>query len=464
MAAAANERFAAVLAESGISKSGLAKRVRDLAEAQHLKAPATDHTAIERWLCGQKPRPSTAKLVAQVLSRRLGRKITESDLAFAAPAKDPAAALTYHHDVAAAIEASTDLFRSDVQRRRDFLTETTLTAAAFAVPAVRYLTAPARPPAARAAGRAIGIDEVQAVRAVTATFRALDNRFGGGYGRSSLAAYLNDQATPMLKQASYTAEIGAALHSAIAEMMLLNAWMAYDLEQHATAAGYLIQALSLTEESSDTALGAEILAGMSHQAAYLGEPEEAVDMARAAGQCAKRAGQPVLLAESLAAEAHGHALAGSPRSAVACLTAAETALNSADPAGAPAYLDYFDAAYLAAKSAQTLRDAGDSTGAIEHARRSLQMQEGYERGRVFNLVLLASAHTQAGQVDQAAATGALALGQARTLDSARTRHYVRDLARRLESYQGVPEVAAFRDRAAGLLSSRPAAPALPSGR
>ena len=89
--------------------------------------------------------------------------------------------------------------------------------------------------------------------------------------------------------------------------------MAYDLEEHATAAGYLIQALSLTGESGDTALGAEILAGMSDQAACCsGESEEAVDMARAAGQCARRAGQPVLLAESLAAEAHGHALAGNP--------------------------------------------------------------------------------------------------------------------------------------------------------
>jgi hypothetical protein len=464
MAGSPNEQFAAVLAESGISNSGLARRVRDLAEGQHLKVPATDHTAVDRWLAGQRPRPSTAKLVAQVLTRKLGRNVTEADLGFAAPVKDPAAALTYHRDVEAAIEASTDLFRSDVQRRRDFLADTALTAVAFAVPAVRYLTAPSKPPAARAAGRQIGAAEVQAVKAVTATFRTLDNQFGGGYGRSSITAYLNDQAAPMLKQASYTAAFGAALHSAIAEMMLLNGWMAYDLEQHATAAGYLIQALSLTEEACDTALGAEILAGMSHQAAYLGEPEEAVDMARAAGQCAKRAGQPVLIAEALAAEAHGHALAGNPRSAVACLTAAETALAAADPADTPAYLGYFDTANLAAKSAQTLRDAGDTTAAIEHAERSLQMQAGYDRGKVFNLVLLASAHAQAGQVDQAAATGSLALARARTLNSARTRHYVRNLVRRLEPYQDVPEVAAYRDHARALLSSRPAVPALPSAR
>ena len=92
------------------------------------------------------------------------------------------------------------------------------------------------------------------------------------------------------------------------------------------------------------------------------------------------------------------------------------------------------------------------------------MQAGYDRGRVFNLVLLASAQTQAGQVDQAAATGILALSGACTLSSARTRHYMRDLARRLAPYRLVPEVAAFRDHARALLSSRPAAPAPPSTR
>lgn len=55
------------------------------------------------------------------------------------------------------------------------------------------------------------------------------------------------------------------------------------------------------------------------------------------------------------------------RSAIAGLSAAGTALGSADPADTPAYLGYFDAAYLAAKSAQTLRDAGDAAAAIEHA-------------------------------------------------------------------------------------------------
>jgi DNA-binding transcriptional regulator YbjK len=87
---------------------------------------------------------------------------------------------------------------------------------------------------------------------VTTTFRRLDNQLGGGYGRSSITAYL-------------------------------TGWMAYDLDQHPAALRYLIQALCLAVASTDQALGAEILAGMSHQAAYLGHNQDAVDMTRAAG-------------------------------------------------------------------------------------------------------------------------------------------------------------------------------------
>lgn len=227
MAGAPNEKFAAVLEESGFSALGLARRVRDLAKANGAPVAATDHTSVGRWLAGQRPRPRTAKLLAEVFTQKLGRRVTPVDLGFAAPRVDPDAALTYHHDVSAAITASTELFRSDVQRRR-FLTDSAISATAFAVPAIRYLTAPAAPLPARAAGRQVGMAEVDAVRSVTATFRRLDNQFGGGYGRSSIVQYLADEAAPMLKQGSYSAQVGSALFGAVAEQMLLAGWMAYE--------------------------------------------------------------------------------------------------------------------------------------------------------------------------------------------------------------------------------------------
>jgi hypothetical protein len=65
--------------------------------------------------------------------------------------------------------------------------------------------------------------------------------------------------------------------------------------------------LRLAGEASDHALGGEILAGMSHQAVYIGQPDDALDLARAAQTSAHKAGLPALLTESLVMEAHAHA-------------------------------------------------------------------------------------------------------------------------------------------------------------
>ena len=67
-----------------------------------------------------------------------------------------------------------------------------------------------------------------------------------------------------------------------AELTRLAGWMAYDLEQHGLAQRYLIQALRLAREADDHALGGEILAGMSHQAVYIGRADDTANRQRCA--------------------------------------------------------------------------------------------------------------------------------------------------------------------------------------
>jgi len=55
-------------------------------------------------------------------------------------------------------------------------------------------------------------------------------------------------------------------------------------------------------------------------------------------------------------------------------------------------VSYFDEAYLAARMAQCFRDLGEAGHAARYARRSLDMDGRYVRGRAFNLSLLATAH------------------------------------------------------------------------
>jgi hypothetical protein len=74
------------------------------------------------------------------------------------------------------------------------------------------------------------------------------------------------------------------------------------------------------------------------------------------------------------------------------------------------------------------------------------MDSRYVRGRQFNLALLARAHAQAGDVEQAAAVGVGAVDVAGGLRSARSVDYLRDLANRLAPHAGLPVVDDFTER------------------
>jgi len=352
--ATGNAALAEHLAEAGISNAGLAHRVVTLAARRGLPAPRYNHASVARWLRGEQPRGRTPDLLAEVFTGLLGREVTRADLGMRPAILPPDLGLAYELDLNAAVNAATDLYGTDVHRR-SMLARSAYTAVAYLVPALRWMTAPASALTDRPGSRRVGAANVTAIREVTATFRRLDNLFGGGYARSTVVQYLADEVAPLLREGAYTAALGRELFSAAAEMTLLAGWMAYDLEQHPIAQRYLIQALRLAHAAADQALGGEILAAMSCQAAYLGDGTGAVDMARAAQASARRAGSPALLAESLAVEAHGHALIADPRACAVALTAASQALDRSRPDDEPRWLGYFDAAYLAAKTRRVAR-------------------------------------------------------------------------------------------------------------
>lgn len=181
--------------------------------------------------------------------------------------------------------------------------------------------------------------------------------------------------------------------------------MTHDIGRHGLAQRYLIQALHLAEAASDRALMAETLAAMSQQTTYMNEPQEGIDLARGARALAEREGLSALVAETSVMEAHGHARAGDAVACAAALSAAEVALDQADRSGDPHWIGYFDEAYLSAKFGHCFRELNDHKNAVRFAERSLEMNQGYARGRVFNLTLLAHTHAQSGNIDAACAVG-----------------------------------------------------------
>ncbi|SDQ40911.1 hypothetical protein [Thermostaphylospora chromogena] len=430
MAREPNARLQRLIAESGMSHKGLARRVNALGAARGFTGWKYDHSSVLRWIGGQRPRDPVPELLAEILALRLGRAVRVEDLGMSAASTPSDLGQEFSHTWQEGVDTVTALWRADMERRR-FLLDSTFAIGAGSAGALRWLTFPVEDGPTGTGTRGVGEAEVTAIREVTRSFGELDNRFGGGRVRSAVVDYLDTAVAPLLREGRYDERTGRRLASAAAELTRLAGWMAYDLEQHGLAQRYLIQALSLARSAGDHALGGEILAGMSHQAVYIGRPDHALDLARAAQLSARRSGVHSLMAEAYVLEAHAHAVRKDSRACAAAVHEAETAFDRRTPHDEPEWISYFDEAYLSAKIAHCFRDLGDATQTVRHARRSLEMDDRYVRGRVFNLSLLASGLVRQGELEEACAVAEGAVGIAAKLESARTRSYMTDLRARL---------------------------------
>jgi transcriptional regulator with XRE-family HTH domain len=285
---------------------------------------------------------------------------------------------------------------------------------------------------------------VEDVRSMTETFRRLDNRRGGGDERirQVLFSFLDDTLEPELRRAETLAN--SDMFTASAELFQLAGWISYDNGDVKRGAEFLRQALDLAGQGGDDALSTEMLAGMSHQAAFFRDIGAASGMAAAARASARRTGIALLKSEAAVMGAHAFALAKDDRASRASLAEAEQ--HFAKRGDVPPWLAYFDEAYLSAKFAHTLYVLGELGEAEQFARRALDMSEGYERGRLFNTALLASIMAGRGDADAAVSFGGVAVSLARNIRSARARIYLADLAHRLSKLGDQPQVRMLRQQ------------------
>ncbi|GAB2553634.1 hypothetical protein [Nocardia heshunensis] len=439
-----NRQLEELLEEAGGMRKPLARRVVERARGRGLTL-RYDHSSVSRWLAGEQPQSPGPELIAEVLTELLGRRITAAMCGMIS-SSDAASdlGLEFSLSLSDAVEAATALWRSDIEHRR-FLRGTTYAVAVYPAASMRWLTLPGpEHPVSSGSSRRIGQMDVDAVRDMAGAFRDLDNKVGGGKVRSTIVQYLHSSVAPLLR-GSFNEHIGRQLFGSTAELVRLAGWAAYDQEDHGLAQRYLIQALRLARAASDTPLSAEIMAAMSHQATYVGRPGDAVDLARAAQIAARGAGLAALESECHMVEAHGHAARQDQTSCSSALTAAERAFDRARPGEQPVWLAYFDQSYLSAKTAHCFRELGDNARTAHFAEQSLTMSVGYQRGRAFNLSLLASALVPA-DPREAVRVGQGALSIATDLASRRSLSYLRDLRYRLRPFNDLTEVAEFRDQ------------------
>ncbi|MFJ6213832.1 regulator [Streptomyces sp. NPDC092296] len=504
-----NQRLAALIEEAGFSHAGLARRVDQLG-LEHGLDLRYDKTSVTRWLRGQQPRGATPALIAEVFTRRLGRRLGAQDLGLDACAP-VYAGLEFAETPAEAVDIVSSMWRKDTGPHSE-LRRIAFTPAGLVVPSRDWLIgrtddrvaseeppgpadqrlrppapglrAPARPlgpggrvplqgrrpgpplPGARLGLRAdaehpalhpqreprpglrVGRGDIAAVRAVGDLFRTLDRAYGGGHARQALVRYLESEAEPMLR-GRYGESIGRALFGAVADLTRLAGWTSFDIAAHGLAQRYFVQALRLSQAADDRVYGGYVLVTMSRQAVHLGHGREAVQLARVAQQGVGAAAPTAVQALMHAAEARGHGVLGDSRSCTAALVRAERCLQAVRPGDElPGWARSFDEAQLAAEFALCYRDLQQWRLCAQQAEKSLRLRSpGHARSRVFSRSVLATARLGMGDVDEACAVATEALRATAEMRSARAVEFLRDFHRRLSPYRGSPVVRAFEEAA-----------------
>ncbi|MFF4711597.1 regulator [Streptomyces eurythermus] len=478
-----NRQLAALIAEAGFSNAGLARRVDQLG-LEHGLDLRYDKTSVTRWLRGQQPRGTTPALIAEVFTRRLGRRLTAQDLGLdsCAPVY---AGLEFAATPEEAVDIVSGLWRKDSGSHAE-LRKIAFTPAGLVVPSRDWLigkpdervarepgprvpqqgrpgaarsplppgaaaAARARATAERAPGHRVTAGDIAALRSVGELFRTLDDRFGGGHARQALVRYLEHECEPMLR-GSYGEQVGRRLFGAAADLTRLAGWTSYDIAAHGLAQRYFVQALRLAQAAGDRAYGSYVLVTMSRQAVYLGHGREAVQLTRVAQQGVGTGAPPVVQSLLYASEARAHAVLGEVRACTAALVRAERALEAARPGDdVPYWARFFDEGQLADEFAHCHRDLQQFRAAAQHAERALQLRApAFARSRLFCRVVLATARLGLGELDQACALAAEAAGQATEMRSARAVEYVKDFERRLEPYRDAAPVRGYREKVAAL--------------
>ncbi|MDQ0786548.1 tetratricopeptide (TPR) repeat protein [Streptomyces sp. B3I7] len=469
-----NRQLAALIAEAGFSNAGLARRVDQLG-LEHGLDLRYDKTSVTRWLRGQQPRGTTPALIAEVFTRRLGRRLSAQDLGLDACAP-VYAGLEFASTPEEAVDIVGGLWRKDSGSHAE-LRKIAFTPAGLVVPSRDWLIGraddrvahgepgPVRLPAQgrptvprqrghseRGPGQRVTGGDIAALRSVGELFRTLDHAYGGGHARQALVRYLEHEVEPMLR-GIYGEQAGRRLFGAAADLTRLAGWTSYDIGAHGLAQRYFVQALRLAQAAGDRVYGAYVLVTMSRQAIYLGHGREAVQLARVAQQGAVNAAPPAVQALLHAVEARGHGVLGEVRACTASLVRAERALEASRPGDElPPWARFFDEAQLADEFGHCHRDLQQYRAAVQHAERSLQLRPvAFARSRLFCRVVLASARLGLGELDQACQLGAEAAAQAAEMRSVRAVEYVRDFERRLEPYRDAGPVRGYRDRVGVLL-------------
>ncbi|MGA4843049.1 transcriptional regulator [Streptomyces sp. G45] len=417
-----NTLLDAILDEAGISHAGLAAHVNQAGKARGL-ALRYEHTAVARWLKGQRPRGQVPDLICEVLAARLHRTVTLDDIGLGVPGSPAARGGSAVSTLSGFVDRATALWRSDEQQRPHLLGAPAVTGTPAVMPVWEWENPPEDVDVSRGGRHPVSMADIDMLRAARTHYEQMYRKTGGIATRSRIVGFLNAEAAPLLR-GGYTDATGRQLHRATGGLVAIAGICAYDSDAHGLAQRYFHQALRLAKASGDRGLGAYVIALLVNQSLFMREYRQAVAFAEAALRAAGRDITPALASDLYAMQAKAYAHLGDGGSALSCIRRAETAADRIRRGREPDETGYVQPGLVNVQVAEALLSLGDLAGAHEHAAAAVGTPT-HDRGRVHRLAMLSQIELRQGNTDEAVATAVEMAEQARGMESQRLRDRLR---------------------------------------
>jgi transcriptional regulator with XRE-family HTH domain len=284
------------------------------------------------------------------------------------------------------------------------------------------------------AGRRINSNLVEQIEKRVHQIRLLDDHIGGQDSRAVASNEIEATAS-LLREASYNEATGKRLLAAVGELCQIAGWITSDAGKFEAARQLYLAGARAAHAAGDAPGAASNLSSLAYQMANVGDPSEAVLLARSAYQGAKTqasAGTRALLLERVA---WAHARAGEPDAAAQALDRVDEAYEDRQPDTDPLWVYWLspeEIEVMAGRVWTQLHRPLRAVPALEHAIR----EYGPDAPREVALYLtwLAESLIQGGEIDRAVAVAQQAAQLAQEVRSSRVAQRVAEVQRLLQPY------------------------------
>jgi transcriptional regulator with XRE-family HTH domain len=286
---------------------------------------------------------------------------------------------------------------------------------------------------ARCSGRRVGKALAYEVQARVARLRHLDDTLPG-HDLAPLAVGEFDATAALIKDASFTDNVGRSLLASLGEAGQILGWIEADMGLHQAAQAHYLAGLRAARQGGDVVGAANIVSCIAYMQTDSGNPRDGRLLAAAAVQGA--AGRVPALAEALLRERLGYANAhaGDAPGAVRALGPVDDLIETGtagreDQPEWTYWLDHDEADVMAARCATRLGRASAAVPLIQAALGRYSTEHRREMALYWSF--LAEAYLRAGQRAEAADAIAIAAGYADGTASARVSTRITGMRRTL---------------------------------